>query len=269
MIALFAGSGALPGVLIDRLRRSGDAPLVCEMAGHRADVPADVTPLRFRIETLATVLGDLRDRGVTRICLAGAVRRPEIDPAAIDAATEPMMAQLRDAMGLGDDGTLRALMSLIEAAGFAIVAAQDIAPDLLPPAGVPTRAAPGPDASRDAALGEATVAAMGRADAGQACVVRDRIVVAREGADGTDALLAGLTPDHPGGLLFKAPKPGQDRRADLPVIGPATAIAVAGAGLSGLVIQAGGVMVIDLPKVVEILDVAGRFLWVRDLGHPA
>jgi UDP-2,3-diacylglucosamine hydrolase len=65
------------------------------------------------------------------------------------------------------------------------------------------------------------------------------------------------------GILFKAPKPGQDRRADLPTIGPRTAQGTVAAGLDGIVIEAGGVIVIDRPKVVESSTDAGLFLWVR------
>jgi UDP-2,3-diacylglucosamine hydrolase len=108
---------------------------------------------------------------------------------------------------------------------------------------------------------------MGCQDSGQACVVKAGSVIAREGPEGTDAMIAALEPaGKASGILFKAPKPGQDRRADLPVIGPGTALAAAKALLDGIVIEAGGVMVIDLPEVREILDGQGMFLWVRPRG---
>ena len=66
--------------------------------------------------------------------------------------------------------------------------------------------------------------------------MRDGTVIAVEGAEGTDALVAG---HRSGGILFKAPKPGQDRRIDLPVIGTETARRAVAAGLDGLVIGAG------------------------------
>jgi hypothetical protein len=72
--------------------------------------------------------------------------------------------------------------------------------------------------------------------------------------------------DGRGGILFKAPKPGQERRADLPVIGVETARRAARTGLSGIVIEAGGVMVLDLPQVLQILDARDLFLWVRPRG---
>ncbi|MDP5348885.1 MAG: LpxI family protein, partial [Paracoccaceae bacterium] len=69
--------------------------------------------------------------------------------------------------------------------------------------------------------------------------------------------------DHSGAILNKAPKPGQDRRVDLPTIGPGTAMRAADAGLDGIVIEAGGVLVLDLPSVLRILDDKGMFLWAR------
>jgi UDP-2,3-diacylglucosamine hydrolase len=241
MIALIAGTGALPGVLVQALVAQGDAPVVCAMAGFAPDIPAD---LQFRIETLGSLLNTLRGKGVTRICMAGAVRRPVINPAAIDALTLPLIPHLTAAMAKGDDGTLRGIIALIEAQGFDVVGAEQIAPHLLPPVG--------------------EIALMGRSDTGQACVVAAGMVLDREDSMGTDALLARVRVAPrmaDGAVLVKAPKPGQDRRVDLPVIGPETARGAA--GLAGLVIQAGGVMVIDLPQVVSVLDRQGMFLWVR------
>ena len=110
----------------------------------------------------------------------------------------------------------------------------------------------------------AEIARMGAADIGQACVVQRGQIIAREGPAGTDAMLAGLTQaEAQGAVLVKAPKPQQDRRADLPMIGPGTARAAVQAGLAGIVIEAGGVMVLDLPQVQDTLARAGQFLWVR------
>jgi DUF1009 family protein len=70
-------------------------------------------------------------------------------------------------------------------------------------------------------------------------------------------------PVGPRGVLFKGPKTGQDRRVDLPAIGPATFEGAVRAGLAGVVIEAGGVMLLDAPRALEVADAAGLFLWVR------
>ena len=89
--------------------------------------------------------------------------------------------------------------------------------------------------------------------------------MAVEGTFGTDWMLTSLAarPDEGGGLLYKAPKPEQDRRIDLPTIGPATVWNAKAAGLSGIVIEAGGVLVLDRSDVIKAADEAGLFVMVH------
>lgn len=303
MIGLFAGTGDLPAIAARHLREAGRVSVICELEGQAPEIPLALPRLAYRIETLGGTLETLRLMGVGELCLLGALRRPELDPARLDAKTRPLMSRLTRALAQGDDGTLRALIAILEEQGFTIKAVQDLVPGLLPEAGVLTDTAPPEGAEADAGTGEAEIARMGQADLGQTCVVRDGQVIAREGPDGTDAMLAGLAgpvrtaPSAPdpvswlldtasdivgdaadwlsntnpgrkgsGAILVKAPKPGQDRRADLPVIGPGTARRAVEAGLSGLVIEAGGVMIIDRAETCAILDAGGAFLWVRPRG---
>jgi DUF1009 family protein len=293
MLALIAGTGDLPAALAARL----DQPyLVCAMDGFPPALPVDIP---FRIEHLGSFLDVLYAKGVTEVCMAGAIRRPHVDPSEIDAATRPLVPRIQAALGAGDDGALRAIIAIFEGRGFTIKAAHEIAPDLLPVSGVPTKAKPAQWHQADAQVGETALREMGTADSGQACVIRIGRVLAREGPDGTDAMLQDFhdslsstdpqdlfdaaietvgsvadwftgkedpTKNADDGILFKGPKPNQDRRADLPVIGLQTAMKAAEAGLAGIVIEKGGVMVLDLQSVVQTLDANGMFLWVRPRG---
>ncbi len=72
------------------------------------------------------------------------------------------------------------------------------------------------------------VAALGALDIGQAAVVCEGLVLAVEAAEGTDAMLARVadlpealrgTPQTRKGVMVKAPKPNQERRVDLQVVG--------------------------------------------------
>ncbi len=261
MLALIVGAGGLPAELV---RQLPTPPLVCALDGF--DPEAIAVDLRFRLEHLGALLADLKARGVTEICLAGAIRRPEIDPAEIDAATLPLIPVLQRALLQGDDGALRGVISIFETAGFAVRAAHRIAPGLLPEAGCDTRRHPGETDVADAARADAIVAALSAIDVGQGCAVHRGQALAIEGVFGTDWMLGALRarPDGAGGLLFKAPKRGQDLRVDLPTIGPDTIAAAAAAGLDGVVIQSGGVIVLDRPGVIAACDRAGLFLWIRD-----
>src|SRR5208282_4472645 len=112
------------------------------------------------------------------------------------------------------------------------------------------------------------IAALGPFDVGQAAVVADHNVLALEGAEGTDNLLAriaelrrlGRITLAPGiGVLVKAPKPSQDRRFDLPSIGPRTVENVARAGLAGLAVTSGSTMIAEPLEVTAAADRAKIF----------
>ena len=263
-LALIAGHGRLPELL---LGGSGPRPAsVHALEGQVPDLPVPVEP--FRLETLGSLIAGLRAAGVTRVCLAGAIRRPALDSARVDAATQPLAGQILQALGQGDDGALRAVTAIFEEAGLTVVGADALRPDLLPPPGVPTRARPGAADRRDAARGAEVVRALGAVDVGQGCVVAAGQVLAVEAAPGTDAMLAGLRhrPAHlpRGGLLLKAPKPGQDRRLDLPAIGADTVANAAAAGLRGIVVEAAGVLVLDAGATIAEADRQDMFIWIRE-----
>lgn len=261
--AVIAGAGVLPAAIAAELQ----APFVAALEGF---APAGLTPdLTFRLERLAPFLRALADAGVGRVVFAGAVRRPErIDPALIDPATAALLPRLMAAMGQGDDATLREVVAVFEEHGFAVAGATEVVPGLVPGPGVLAGAVTPAD-ERDAARAAAIVAALGAVDVGQGAVVQGGLCLAVEALPGTDAMLAAVAamgPPRPaprGGLLWKAPKPGQDRRVDLPAIGPDTLRHAAAAGLAGIAWQAGGVLLLDRAVTVRAAEAAGLFLWAR------
>lgn len=220
----------------------------------------------FPLEQLGSFIADLKARSVTEVCMAGAVRRPTIDPSRIDAATMPLVPVLQQALMSGDDGALRAVIGIFENSGLTVRAAHEIAPTLLPQLGCLTEAQPSEADLADADRAAGILRAMGAADIGQACAVSKGLALAVESIFGTDWMLQSLTqrPDAGGGVLFKAPKPDQDRRVDLPTIGPGTVSNAVSAGLAGIFIEKGGVIVLQQEQVVEECNRLGLFLYVRE-----
>jgi len=272
-LALIAGRGRLPGLILSALEARGDPVVVARLADDPPDFACDDAVI-FRLETLGTLIRTLLERGVTRACFAGAVRRPLIDPSRIDAATLPLVPRLMAALEQGDDGALRTVLALFEAAGIEIVAATDLVPDLLADDGVLTRATPSDRSRRDATRAAGILAAMAPADIGQGVVVARGQALAIEAQAGTDWMLrslalmaaaddAGELPATKGGLLFKAPKLGQDWRIDLPAIGPDTVALAASLGLAGIVTEARGIVMLERDLLLRIADDAGIFVWSR------
>lgn len=262
--AIIAGAGRLPAALAAEL----DAPLICALDGFIPEgVAVDIV---FRVERLVPFLRALADAAVTQVCFAGAVSRPRLDPSLFDPLTAQMVPRLLAAMQGGDDATLREVIAIFEESGFTVVGAQDVAPDLVPSAGVLTGEVSEPDA-RDAQRAAQIVAALGAVDVGQGAVVAQGLCLAVEALPGTDAMLDWVAatakrPDPNGarGVFFKAPKPGQDRRIDLPTLGLETLARVQRAGLAGIAFVAGGVILLERAAMEAEAARLGLFLWAVD-----
>ncbi len=260
MLALVAGRGRLPALVADAAEAAGRPFLVFEpeegISG--AGRPAE----RFRLERLGGFLGDLKERGVTEVCFAGAVDRPSFDPSMMDEATARLAPRIAAALERGDDGALREAAAIFEEAGFAVRGAHELAPDLLPAPGVLAGGAVDPG---DAERGFEVLSGLSALDVGQSCVVAARRVLALEAFPGTDWMLsslrnrAGHWPE--GGLLVKSAKTGQDRRMDLPAIGPDTVDRAAEAGLAGIVLR--DVMLIDREEILPRAGARGVSIEVR------
>jgi hypothetical protein len=263
-LAIIAGRGALPVALAAALP---DPPVVAAIEGFAPDAIAP--DLTFALERLMPALQALRGMGVGRVVLAGAVSRPRLDPARFDPATARVMPRLLPALAGGDDATLRAVIGLIEEEGFAVAGVAEVAPGLIAAEGVLGARAPTPAERADAARGAAILAALGPADVGQGCAVAAGLCLGVETIYGTDAMLRFVARHRPdleparGGVFVKRAKPGQELRADLPAIGPTTVAAAAIAGLSGICLGAGRVIVLERAETVAAADAAGLALWAE------
>jgi DUF1009 family protein len=266
MIALIGSLDPLTALLATTLRAQGRPHIVCTV-GHRTVLdPPPGDPIVFRVEHLGTLLKHLGDSGVRTVCFSGGIRRPQIDPAQIDARTAPLVPLLLGALRQGDDGALRVVLGIFEGGGFEVLAAHDLVPELLPHPGVLSALRPNAQHDADAARAEEVHRILAPADIGQGVIVRRGQVLAVEAQPGTDFMLRSVKGFAEGALFFKAPKLGQDRRADLPVIGPTTVERAQASKLSAIVIEAGGVMVLNREATVAAASAAGLVLWVREPG---
>jgi len=260
-LALISGRGMLP---IEVARAQDTPPLVCAYEGIAPDL-LDVDII-FRLETLGTLLVDLGERGVTRVCFCGGMERPQLDPTKLDAETMPLVPLFQKALAAGDNGALQVLKEIFEQTGFEVVGADTLLPELVAEQGVLSQEWPSAQMRKDAARGEVVLAGMAPLDIGQACVIGRAQVLSVEAMGGTDHMLATL-PDRARGMqaiLCKGPKIGQIREIDLPTIGPNTIERAHKAGLIGVIVDAGDVIVLEPDRCTALADQYGMVLWCRN-----
>jgi len=239
------------------------------LAGVPHDLGEQVCELR--LEKLGEIFEAFRNAGVDRVVLAGALSRPVLDPEQFDATMRLEAPRLMAAMKEGDDCLLRQVIDVFEKNGFQIVGAHELLPELPAPeghlAGPPLTAQDQADAARAIEI----LMALATVDVGQGCAVAGGQCLGIETLQGTNETLrfAGRTPSglRRGfkGVYVKVAKRQQDLRVDMPVVGPETVAEVAAAGLSGLVIEAGRVMVLDRKKTLQAAENEGIFLSSRGL----
>jgi DUF1009 family protein len=119
-----------------------------------------------------------------------------------------------------------------------------------------TLSARAPDAREAADLAYAHTIAMGvcNLDIGQSVVVKDGVVLAVEGFDGTNATLRRGGRLARGAVAAKVAKEGHDMRFDIPVVGTKTIALMRRVGITALGVQARRTLVLDLPAVVQAAD---------------
>ena len=265
-LGLIAGGGALPLALARRCAAAGRPLVVIRLRGF-ADAPElDAFPgAEAGLAELGRCLDLLRAGGCTSVCFAGVVARPDFAKLKPDLRALRELPRVIAAARHGDDALLRAVLETFAREGFRIEGAQEVDAGLTLGAG-PLGALPlPPEHTADAAKALATARAIGALDIGQGAVVAHGVVLAVEAQEGTDAMLARCAAlpaavRGTGGVLAKAPKPMQERRVDLPVIGVATVEAAAAAGLSGVVGEAGAVLVLDRAETAAAADRLGMFV---------
>ncbi len=264
VLGILAGGGPLPGQVAEAAREAGREVFILGFEGFaEPDIIAAYPHAYARLGAAGTILAQLRARNVSDLVLIGPVRRPSLLALRPDAEGARILARIGRAAFLGDDGFLAAIVRVLGEEGFRVLGAHEIARDTLAGPGCLTRAPPDAAANADIARGVAVLHALGRVDVGQACVVQQGIVLALEAIEGTDAMLARaatLARPGPGGVLVKLVKPGQDRRADLPTLGPRTITAAHDAGLRGIAFEANGTILLDRPTMIDAANRAGLFL---------
>ncbi|MFC6790307.1 LpxI family protein [Methylobacterium komagatae] len=276
-LVLIAGAGRLPELVADSLDRASKPFRMIALRGFTG------RPLRGRADAtvdlldLAATLALLKEWGPAVVVPAGSVARPSAAAIFNAGAAWRNRDTLREIAGGGDDRLLRAALSLVEENGHRVLGVHEAAPDLLCPEGPLGVVKADGEAQASIATGQSVLKALSPFDVGQAVAVAGDRVLAVEGPEGTDKMLAraralgrkpfGRGRPNAGTVLVKAPKAGQDLRIDLPAVGPRTIRNAHAAGCAGLALRAGGTLVIDRAATAAEADRLGLF--VIGLGDPA
>lgn len=253
-IGIVAGSGQFPVLVARGARAEGLKVFICGFKGH-TDPALEAEADEFIILPLGQLnklIEFFKGNQVQRLTLAGAIKKPKALDFKPDLRATKLFFKLRNQ---GDDAILRALASELESEGLTLVQAAELVPGLLAPAGVQSKRRPDDDEWESIRYGWPIGKSLGAYDIGQCLVVKQKMVVAIEALEGTDATL-----ERAGELgvkdciALKMSKPGQDERMDLPAIGLGTIEILARLGYTCLAYEAERTLFFDREAALALAD---------------
>jgi DUF1009 family protein len=256
-IGLVAGNGSLPISFVAAARQQGFEVVAAGHVGETDDCLA-LSCSEFvwvRVGQVGKILRFLKKNGVKQLAFAGGIRRVNLfGGVRLDGLGLKILSRTRS---VRDDALLRAIAQEFESNGIRVIAPTAFLRDFIPGGGAIGSRMLSLSEESDAKIGWSVAKKLGEADAGQAVVVYEGLVIALEGIEGTDALIrrAGDLVGGRGGVLVKVSKPAQDLRLDMPTIGLTTIEQVAASGLTAVVLEADKTMVLD---PVEVVSCANR-----------
>lgn len=274
-LGIIAGGGAVPLTVATAAMESGRPVVIFAIRGE-ASAGVERFPHHWiRWGEIGRLFDLLVREKVGDIVISGSVTRPDFTSIRVDLGAVLSLPKILSLMVGGDDTVLRGVVRFFEDRGYSVVGAHEVAPLLVADVGQLGRVRPTASQSHDVAKGFEAARVLGTLDIGQAVIALTGRVVGVEGVEGTDELIARIADlksrgrlkwSGREGVLVKAAKPQQDLRVDMPTIGPKTVEAVAAAGLAGIAVESGRVMIVDRAETITVADRHKVFLVSERLG---
>lgn len=269
-IGLVAGWGSFPIEVAQKCIQDGGELYVVGLRGH-ADPQLATLAHQFcwmGVAKLGSHIRFFKRHGVPKVALAGKLFKDKLlfhgfgwigllpDLTSLRAMSSIFLTRKSDAR---DDSILSCVVRAYQNEGIEMISVNEAAPKLLVDEGVVVGKPPNHSQQLDIQFGWRIARQMGGLDIGQSIIVKDRVVLAVEAIEGTDAMITrtGTLCPQGGFTMIKIAKPQQDMRFDVPTIGPRTVEKMASAGGKIIVIEAEKTILVERQRTLEIAKQLG------------
>lgn len=257
-IGLIAGNGRFPLIFAQNAARLGYS--VCAVA-HIGETSPDLERHVARIHWIKIgqfnkLIQALKSDGVQETVMLGGIKKAHIFTTVLpDFRALALASRLKH---FKDDLILREVAAELEKEGIRVRESTFGLGEIVVEEGCLTARTPTGKEWEDIRYGWEVAEDIGRLDIGQCVVIKDRVVVAVEAAEGTDeAIRRGGQLATAGAVVVKRSKPQQDLRFDLPAIGPGTIGTMRTVKASALALEAGRGIVLDREETLALANKYG------------
>jgi len=195
----------------------------------------------------------LVNEGIKQVTFLGKVnkniiiKRPRFDEKAIEF--------LKKAIRLNDDKVMLMIIEEMEKVGITIIDQTTFIKNLMIPSGILGKVQPTKAQAEDVNYGYWLAKETGKLDIGQSVVIKDKMIMAVEAIEGTDACIRrGCKLAKKGAIIVKVAKPNQDKRFDIPAIGLNTLKTMKRYQSNLIAVEAGDTIIVDMEEVIKFAD---------------
>jgi hypothetical protein len=274
-LGLIAGNGRFPFLILDAARAEGRAVVVAAIKEEtepeieaRAAADSGIAVYWLSLGELSKLIETFQREGVTQAVMAGQVKHKQIfSSIRPDWRLAKLLLNLRTR---NTDMLLGAVAKVLGDEGIELISSTALLEPMLAREGVLSGRAPDEDERRNIEYGLSVAAGLAAFDIGQTVVIAAQACVAVEAMEGTDAtverageIMRSLDAESDASTLerrltvVKLPKPKQDMRFDVPVIGLRTIEAMQRAGATCLAVEAERTLLFDRDALARRADEAG------------
>jgi UDP-2,3-diacylglucosamine hydrolase len=254
-LGIIAGSRSLPLLLAGQARRMGVHRLVAVAFEGETD-PAMKSLVDeivwVRVGQLTKMIRSLRKHGVSQCVMAGQITPRSLFDVRPDLRALTLLLRIKEKNAHTLFG---ALADELQREGIELIPAVPWLEPLMPGPTFHLGPELTVEQASDVVFGHRVAKEIARLDIGQSVVIRDGVVLAVEGFEGTDACLArggDLAGRDGGAVAVKVAKVGHDMRFDIPCVGPKTIEVCATHRVSVLALEAGKTLLLEEDQVKEL-----------------
>lgn len=257
-IGLLAGAGDIP---IYFARKASENGIRLVSIAFSDEIDAGLKPyvekhFSIGIGRMSKILRTLKQENIQGLLMLGKVEKSIIfKPQLFDMRALKTMKRLATHE---DKSLLHGVIAELEKEGITVLDQKDFLKELFPQKGVLTKRKPSKQEMQDVEFGFHIARKLADMEIGQTLIVKNKTVVATEAAEGTDqAIQRGCELAKGKCAAIKVSRTNQDYRWDIPGVGKKTVELLIQGKASVLAIEAGRVMVMDLPEVLKTANKAG------------
>tara|TARA_B100001559_G_scaffold299920_2_gene285595 strand:- start:3335 stop:4126 length:792 start_codon:yes stop_codon:yes gene_type:complete len=263
MIGLIFGETDFPKQILKKIKNKKKY-LIIDLTKNK-NFKKDKNSYKVSLGQFGKILKILKENKCNKVLFAGRVKKPELSKLRLDLKGIYYMPGIIKSFKLGDVAILKEIINIFEKEKIKTISSLSFNPELTLKKGNYSKVKPNKENKIDINKAIKVLNKLDKYTFSQGTVVRNEVVIAIEGKDGTQKMLNKCkSKKFKGkGVLVKFPKKKQDLRIDLPTVGLKTLKQCKLAGLKGIVLKGKRNVFLEKKKCISFANKNRMFITVK------